>query len=299
MSGGLDPFEIVDVSSWAPVGPEVRSKRVKVWVDDPDGNRWLRTEPLTQPPKPNEPAIEAFALRLARAAGLRAPESYSCEWEDGGSRLRGLVVRSFTERGDQMQDGAGIVKGTIDGYDPADKAGHTIARVRVALKALEKRPGAQGLRAAFMDTVFFDAWIGNGDRHPENWGIIRRSGGGVEFTPLFDMAACLGVELVDGCLLLDPINRTGERLGRYVGDCPSGFGNGKDLIGQSEVVEQIRRWQGWRERAKELLVRFERLWDGPIWRYFDTVPPSWFSDERRILAKELLGHRLAWLRSKV
>lgn len=299
MERELEPFEVVDVSSWVPAGHEVRGKRVKVWVEDPEGNRWLRKEPLKQPAKPNEPAIETFALRLARAAGLRAPESFACEWEGVSGRERGLVVRSFAERGDEMQDGAGVLKGEIDGYDPEVHEGHTVGRVRAALKAIEKKQGAEDLRARFMDTVLFDAWIGNGDRHPENWGTILRSGGQTELTPLFDIAACLGVELADGCHLLDPVGRTGWRLYRYVVGCPSGFGNGAMLIGQEGVVDQIRKWPGFQGRAKELLMRFERLWDGPVWRYFDTVPSSWFSDERRILAKELLGHRLAWLRSKV
>ena len=43
-----------------------------------------------------------------------------------------------------------------------------------------------------------DAWIGNGDRHHENWGfVIPLTGGTPNLAPTYDHAACLGRELLD------------------------------------------------------------------------------------------------------
>jgi hypothetical protein len=49
-------------------------------------------------------------------------------------------------------------------------------------------------------TLAFDALIGNTDRHPENWGLLRRSspGGGLQswsFAPVFDNGTSLGYEI--------------------------------------------------------------------------------------------------------
>lgn len=150
-----------------------------------------------------------------------------------------------------------------------------------------------------MRMVLFDAWIGNGDRHPANWGIIRSFSGSETLAPIYDTAACLGVELHDAAPLLQTQQRCDVRLEKYIEGCPSGFGNGRELIGQAVVLEAMRRWQGWAIVANEMLDRFERLWDGPLWGYLASIPQDWLPDQRRLLLKELLGVRLAWLRGRV
>jgi hypothetical protein len=52
----------------------------------------------------------------------------------------------------------------------------------------------------FVGYLLLDAWIGNGDRHHENWGFIRCGSGQDEvlyLSPTYDHASCLGRELLD------------------------------------------------------------------------------------------------------
>lgn len=294
----IDPFEIRDVTHWLPAAPESRGKREKLWVVDPEGNRWLRKLALVSPPRPFEPMVEATTLRLARAAGLQAPESHPCEWVEQDERRQGIVIRSFTHTIGELSEGAEVLKGADPAYDPGNKAAHTIGRVKEALKRQERRSKG-AFREAFMEMLLFDAWVGNGDRHPANWGIIRTRTGAESLAPIYDTAACLGVELSGSDSLLNSAQRTDVRLARYITGCPSGFGNGKVLIGQEDVLASVRRWSGWAGVTKGLLERFDRLWDGPLWSYLGTIPTDWLPDERRLLMKELLGMRLAWLRGRV
>ena len=47
----------------------------------------------------------------------------------------------------------------------------------------------------WMQLILFDALIGNGDRHHENWGMFVKKGLSFEFSPIFDSGVCLGWRL--------------------------------------------------------------------------------------------------------
>lgn len=294
----LERFAVVDVSTWTSLAGEPGGKRSKVWLRDSDGREWLRKAALEKPSRPSEPAVEVTALRLARAAGLPAPESHGCTWMEEGTLRYGSIVESFVAGGLKLQEGHELLGGFHVGYDPESKSSHSLRLVKPALKCHERRTKST-LRPAFMDMLIFDGWIGNGDRHPSNWGILQAPDGKVRLAPVYDVAACLGSELTDDHPLLDSRGRTDARLRDYVAACPSGFGDGEKLISLAQVLAIVRKWDGWQERASQLLAIFEELWDGPLWRYFEEVPLGWLSSQRRMLAKELLGHRLAWLRAQI
>lgn len=44
----------------------------------------------------------------------------------------------------------------------------------------------------FIGYLLFDAWIGNTDRHHENWGVVVTENGTIELAPTFDHASSLG-----------------------------------------------------------------------------------------------------------
>jgi serine/threonine protein kinase HipA of HipAB toxin-antitoxin module len=49
----------------------------------------------------------------------------------------------------------------------------------------------------FIGYLLLDAWIGNGDRHHENWGLISTSDRVIHLAPTYDHASSLGRELSD------------------------------------------------------------------------------------------------------
>ena len=217
-----------DVTSWLENARELRGKRPKFWVSDPVGRQWLRKEPRQS--RPFERPVEVVVLHSARALGLPAPESSLCVWQDVTGELhRGIVVRRFTrgvrpERS-ELSLGGDIIAGVDATYDPSQHGHHTLRRIRVALEHWERERHGAGLLQQFADMVLFDAWVGNSDRHQENWGVLH-SPTAARLAPIFDTAACFAVELPDDHLLLaDPGT---VRLEKYISNCNSGFGDGRE-----------------------------------------------------------------------
>lgn len=127
--------------------------------------------------------------------------------------------------------------------------------------------------------IAFDAWIGNADRHQENWGIIEPSGTGQpRLAPMYDPAACLGAELQEGNQLLET-SVPPEKLEQYVVRCPSGFGDGRQRIQLDEVVREIAAWPEWRDNVRAWLAAFAKGM-ATFEAFLPTVPSSWLRQHR-------------------
>jgi hypothetical protein len=289
----LEGWTEVDVSAWPVEVQEPRGKRPKFWVRSPDNVLWLRKQPRTR--SPAEPAIEALMLRLARAAALPAPESAACSWltTPPTTSQRGILVRIFLEHQEELSIGSVELRAIDRAYDPENKGMHALARIQRVLAALEsqwRRP----MLEPFAHMLAFDAWIGNVDRHQENWGVLRSAGVPTRLAPLFDVASCLGAELDLGHRILRP----GADLDRYVEKCASGFGDDKrrwPLLSMRSVVETVSTWPEWRAGIETWLADFASAMDtfGEVAGRF---PADWLPAERAAFACNLLRTRLEWLR---
>jgi hypothetical protein len=134
--------------------------------------------------------VEVTTLALARAVGLPAPEASACTWTEAGSTERGIVVARFLDDAhvEVLTEGIQLLRGQDPDYNPSLHGEHTLPRIRLALTASEQqRPGSRLLQS-FADVLTFDAWIGNSDRHQENWGLIA-SPRSARLAPIYDTAA--------------------------------------------------------------------------------------------------------------
>ena len=293
----LDEWKIVDVSGWPMEHQESRGKRPKYWVRDPDGVLWLRKQPRES--RPTEPAIESLMLRLARAVGISAPESFACQWLDSASQPthRGIVVRMFTDSqcGDELSLGS-VELGAVHGadYDIDNRGHHTLARVRNALETLERTSNVN-LLVTFAHILAFDAWTGNSDRHQENWGVIRRGGALRGLAPMFDPAACLGTELDERHPVLAPKSDVDTYLTR----CGSGFGDGsaKKLLTQTQAVDAVASWPEWKANIRGWVAGFGKVMDS-VEAVLPCVPPDWLPPSKANFARRLLRARLHWLQER-
>jgi len=274
----LDSWRIVDVSEWVHFAHNPAGRRRKEWLTAPDGKAWLCKFPLET--RPTEPAIEAFTSRLARTVGLVAPETHAGV---RGSQSATLV-RSFLEDGEELAHGSELLQRRDPTYDPDDHTTHRLDRIR---DVLEDRCVDI---SEFVGLLAFDLWVGNGDRHQENWGIVIAATN-ARLAPAYDTAACLGVELGDRQLLqaADPVRRR-----KYVAQCPSGFGDGVRLISQANVVDDLLGWPEWRRDARRWVERFAAALPAAS-RYLAGVPDEWWPRERRRFAEVMLWRRLVWL----
>lgn len=293
----------VDVTTWEDYAPESRGpRRPKLWVKDRDGTIWLRKSP--PPPDPTrphtarrcEPAIEVLALELARRVEVPTSFARPATW---GSDQRGVVSERFHASDEEHHPGAellGLPEESASSPEAkqrrdAGRASATLDRVLEKLTELGRSYSADLLRP-FARMLVVDAWLGNGDRHSGNWALVTGSRG-ARLAPMYDPAACLGVELTDDRPeLLDPSE---ERIKRYVERCPTGFGggvtDGRTGIPMVELVEKLARWPIWQDAVSELKPQLEavtREAEGII----DAIPDEWLSPGRKRFAAIVLGRRV-------
>jgi hypothetical protein len=181
-------------------------------------------------------------------------------------------------------------------YDPDTQLGeHTLERVREALIDQERRARGARLLVPFARMLLCDAWLGNGDRHPANWSILE-SPRGVRLAPIYDTAACLGPELLDGHPLLNAGSDYDVSLKRYIARCKSGFGRGGSrTVAQRDVVTDLGGWPEFVD-ATSIVTKFEELLAGDLRLYIEAIGHAWLPAPRARLAGDLLEQRLAWLK---
>ncbi|QLE59236.1 hypothetical protein FD725_01670 [Nostoc sp. TCL26-01] len=106
---------------------------------------------------------------------------------------------------------------------------HTIDIVLQVIEALDvglpiawtPPSGIQKAVEVFVGYILLDAWIGNGDRHHENWGFVRSKVASTEtihLAPTYDHASCLGRDLFDE-------QRQKRSVEAYANKCYSAFYN--------------------------------------------------------------------------
>lgn len=295
-------WDLLEVSAWTAFAPETRGRRPKLWVKDPDGNAWLRKEPLSPPPagtpqhtaRRTEPAIELLALELSKRVGIETSSARPASWNGG----RGVVSRRFHEDDEEHHPGGELLGlATESGSNPEAKrrrdegrASATLGRVRATLEPLERAYGVP-LLAPLSRILAFDAWIGNGDRHAGNWAVITGPRG-ARFAPMFDPAACLGVEMTDERLEL--VLSSNDRVERYIAKCGSGFGgglpDGRTGIPMLEALRLLAEWPEWPKTISELAPRVRSvLSDLP--GILDEIPDDWLPPPRKRFAARVLERR--------
>jgi HipA-like protein len=285
----------LDTTTWGVITAEVRGKRPKEWVREPGGVLWLRKRPRIRSGQvfPYEPAIEWLMLRLATRVGLAAPESHPSSWTAIGEEHCGIVVRCFVdEASEELSSGAQVLQG-YDAEYRAENWSQTVALVRNALEAYEVAHPPTTLLLPFAQMIAFDAWIGNADRHQENWGVVTSDDGRTRLAPMYDPAACLGVELDDAHPLLTPVAPE-HRVQAYVDQCPSGFGDGSRLVKMARVVAEIRSWPEWSKNIRPWIASFESAMDN-VQEEIVGVPEKWLPTPRKHFVLRMLRARLRWL----
>jgi hypothetical protein len=117
----------------------------------------------------------------------------------------GLVSRDVKPRGWDLQPGAALLDGLVEGYESRTKfrAGHTPANIQRALRDMRPPPDRAELDHldafdVFCGYLVLDALVANRDRHDHNWAVL------IPPTPerpclaaSFDHASSLGFNLRD------------------------------------------------------------------------------------------------------
>jgi hypothetical protein len=165
---------------------------------------------------------------------------------------------------------------------------HTVSRVLAALALFTKDRTASWHQ--FLGYLLLDAWIGNTDRHQENWGLINGKDRVVRLAPTFDHASSLGRELND-----DTRNRRlATRDNRYSVEAFSErarsalYSDQNDEKPLSPIAAFMLAARAQRKSALHWMGRLELTSADQVTAIFDRVPPEFISEPSRHFAEELL-----------
>lgn len=184
-------FPIITVPDDAADLPEQLGTKPKFWFGN---NRSLFKEI-------REGTGEDWAEKVAceLAALLRIPHAHYdlALWKG----RRGVVSDSFLPSGGRLIHGNELLAKIVPQY-PTTKffrvRQHSLRGVTSLVQFSQPPidaclfPEVQTAVDVFIGYLMLDAWIGNQDRHHENWGLVLARDGSVHLAPSYDHASCLG-----------------------------------------------------------------------------------------------------------
>lgn len=193
----------LDVTTWRLLGEEPDGLSEHPWLLRPgDEQAWLY-KPVEI--KAGNRQGEDWAEKVVSEIGglLSVPcAAIELAERDGHD---GLLSRDVKPRGWDLQPGAALLDGLVDGYESRTKyrEGHTVVNIMQALRDFRPPPGREELNHLSAYDVFcgylvLDALVANRDRHDHNWAVvIPPTSERPCLASSFDHASSLGFNLVD------------------------------------------------------------------------------------------------------
>ncbi len=198
-------FPVITVPLDAPEDYELISTKGGFWFRDRNLGLCLYKEAT---PNTGEDWAEKIASELCGLLELPHAEYHLAIYND----KPGTISRSFVPEGGTLVLGNEVLAPIMADYpkNPKDLSKHTLDIVLSAIKESSVHLPREwtppdGIRTAvdvFVGYLLLDAWVGNNDRHHQNWAFIKYK---EPFTkeqttylaPTYDHASCLGRELPD------------------------------------------------------------------------------------------------------
>ena len=207
----IDAFESVDIPADAPESPEALGSKPKFWFQHQDLGLCLYK---VARPGSGEDWSEKAAEQIAGFLGLPHARYELASWRSPqtGEQTRGVITPTLVPTTGRLILGNELLVAKVRGYQSAGGAPHyrnSQHTLNVALELIgtaeaslppdwDAPVGIETTIDLFAGYLLLDAWIGNTDRHHENWAFIERGTGlpGCvpvrSLAPTFDHASCLG-----------------------------------------------------------------------------------------------------------
>jgi hypothetical protein len=276
---------------------ESLGSKAKFWFEDPPKS-WK----LFKAGRENEDWSEKVTAEFAKLLGVPCAQVELAVCKDAqGQGTRGTVSPSFLRAGDQLIHGNELLLDMDPSYP--QKAHYHVRQhtLDAAMHALEAPTvlawdsatpvvplGFDG-QDIFAGYLIFDAWIGNSDRHHENWSIVSR---GVTrlLAPSYDHASSLGRnepdEKVERRLRGKDRRATVET---YASKCRSAFYETPDAAHPMTTREMAALVQKKRPGAAEhWLSKLRAIEDASVSRILDRIPAERCSALHREFARRIL-----------
>lgn len=201
------PIVVVTQEAYEFSQDEAMGSKYKFWFDHEDLGRCLYKQARQNT---GEDWAEKIAAELCELLGLpHARYELATTWEGG----YGTVSPSFVSEGGTLVHGNEILAPIVPNYPQSESRGVSQHTIDIVLKAIGDDcvnlpigwtlpVGIQTAVDTFVGYLLLDAWIGNTDRHHENWAFLRNKTAStsretVYLAPTYDHSSCLGRELLD------------------------------------------------------------------------------------------------------
>ena len=222
---------------------------------------------------------EKVASELCELLGLpHAVYELAETWEGN----RGVVSAYFLPEGGTLVHGNEILTPIVPNYPTFITYGASQHTIDIVLGAIEvdyvNLPinwavpnGIQTAVEVFVGYLLLDAWIGNGDRHHENWGFVRNKTAStntetIHLAPTYDHASCLGRDLSDE-------KRQKRSVEAYANKCLSAFYSSVDDKKPLKTFDVFHRVQELYPMAAHVwLSRLKSVSKANILEIFSRIP---------------------------
>lgn len=272
-------MQILDIVSWIiDEDRQAPGTRPKHWVVNPDDG----TQALFKLPRENtgEAWAEQIASKIGQIIGFRTPET--CLATSGDSV--GSLSLNFIKTGDEFFEGGDLISRIYTAFDRYSLVDYNID---VIVEVLQE----YGLEKDFLGIPVFDAFIGNQDRHCDNWGIIR-SRETFELAPLYDNGCSLGHLVRDEDI--PDILRDEEQFLGFIR-------RGKSMIGlpgrkKPKYLDLLTHIQmKYPNEVLKNLARLESLTDSAMIAFLNEVPDAYMSAIKKDFVHILINKRKKWI----
>jgi hypothetical protein len=300
-------FEVVIIDKWLNKSVEYIGSKAKAWYINPNADPGLEDQPyLFKEPKSGtgEDWSELVAFHIAKLLGLPCAE-YQLATLNG---RRGVISLSFVPKTGELIVGTELVVNKVPGYTDLGffrRSPHTLDLVWDIIESSNAKPPI-GINLpekvisatdVFTGYLMLDALVGNGDRHDENWALVRLQAEymhcppGLYLAPTYDHAACLGRELPDEQKEERLATRDANKdVAAYLARNRSAFfaaDADKKPIPTLDVFRMAKDRAA--AGAEAWLCQLASMKDDKVATILNQIPPTLISDSSRRFARNMLS----------
>ncbi|WP_163538153.1 HipA domain-containing protein [Gracilibacillus sp. YIM 98692] len=272
-------MSLIDVSSWeVDEKRQVSGTREKYWLVHPETEQRF----LFKIPKENtgEAWAEKIASEVGKAMGLSTMDVNLAK----RNNTVAVLAANFINKQEELFEGGDLFFTIADDFDRYNLKYYDFFNIMKVLSEFQ-------LERDFIKIPVFDAFIGNQDRHCDNWGIID-SKSGYKIAPIYDSGASLGFQLKE-----DRINLMFQDPNMFKAFSNRSF----SLIGLPnkkkprflDLLDVIK--QHYPSEVKETIHLINKVNENLLEGIMESIPEEVMGVTYKKWAKKLLLYRKEWL----
>lgn len=267
-----------DISDWLEE-TQMRGTKEKCDVIEPENKQKFMFKIL-----PIEGTGEIWAEKIATEIGkIINIDVQDCEFAKKGENIGILITYSLnTYEHEILVEGSSLITEIISDFDIMKYENY---KFNIIKESLEKKNAS--LLNSFLDLLFFDAIIGNTDRHCENWGIIRNpKTEEIKLCAAYDNSSSLGRDLFSK-------NKDFDKI-----DLKAYANKSKSSIRCCEGKKRSHYWfvhyiiKEYPYKVNDFKIKIEQLTKEKIDIIFRKIPTEFMRNECKEIIKEFLMIRI-------